>query len=341
MRKYLLPNTGRYYKTSLHCHTTVSDGNLTPEQLKDEYKKQGYSVVAFTDHELIVPHSELRDEDFLPITSYEISTTQDKGGSYAKTYHLNIYFRNPGTTTSKTFSEKHVSKKEHMQCRITDEMRAAQGRPREYTKDYIQWVVDTAREEGAIVSYNHPVWSLQSKDDYSGIKGFFGVEWHNTGCVRIGLPDTMQPVYDLLAEGERKCYPLATDDCHALVDVGKGWAMVNADALEYGKIFDALERGDFYSSTGPEINELYIEDDCLVVRCSPVKKVEVQTGHRRALFKNASDGELLTEASFSLEAFYEQAKEVPEGRAAYLQVNLKDEMGNYARTRAYFIDEFM
>ena len=152
MRKYLLPNTGRYYKTSLHCHTTVSDGNLTPEQLKDEYKKQDYSVVAFTDHELIVPHSELRDEDFLPITSYEISTTQDKWGSYAKTYHLNIYFRNPGTTTSKTFSEKHVSKKEHMQCRITDEMRAAQGRPREYTKDYIQWVVDTAREEGAIVS---------------------------------------------------------------------------------------------------------------------------------------------------------------------------------------------
>ena len=26
MKKYLLPNTGNYYKANLHCHTTLSDG---------------------------------------------------------------------------------------------------------------------------------------------------------------------------------------------------------------------------------------------------------------------------------------------------------------------------
>ena len=50
--KHLLPNVPKYFKTNLHTHSTVSDGKLSPEELKEEYKKRGYSVVAFTDHEV-------------------------------------------------------------------------------------------------------------------------------------------------------------------------------------------------------------------------------------------------------------------------------------------------
>ena len=56
MRKYLLPNEGQFYKANLHCHTTVSDGKLQPEIVKKVYKANGYSVVAFTDHDLMLPH---------------------------------------------------------------------------------------------------------------------------------------------------------------------------------------------------------------------------------------------------------------------------------------------
>ena len=38
MRKYLLPKDGNFYKANLHCHTTVSDGRLTPEEVKNAYK---------------------------------------------------------------------------------------------------------------------------------------------------------------------------------------------------------------------------------------------------------------------------------------------------------------
>ena len=31
MRKYLLPETGTFFKANLHCHTTVSDGDMTPQ----------------------------------------------------------------------------------------------------------------------------------------------------------------------------------------------------------------------------------------------------------------------------------------------------------------------
>ena len=37
MKKYLLPENGNFYKANLHCHTTVSDGNWTPEEVKKNY----------------------------------------------------------------------------------------------------------------------------------------------------------------------------------------------------------------------------------------------------------------------------------------------------------------
>ena len=50
MKKYLLPQEGIFFKANLHAHTTLSDGRLTPEQLKDFYLAHGYSIVAYTDH---------------------------------------------------------------------------------------------------------------------------------------------------------------------------------------------------------------------------------------------------------------------------------------------------
>ena len=38
MRKYLLPEKGEFYKANLHCHSTYSDGNWTPEEIKERYR---------------------------------------------------------------------------------------------------------------------------------------------------------------------------------------------------------------------------------------------------------------------------------------------------------------
>lgn len=34
MKHFLLPETGHFYKANLHCHSTVSDGSRTPEEIK-------------------------------------------------------------------------------------------------------------------------------------------------------------------------------------------------------------------------------------------------------------------------------------------------------------------
>ena len=74
MKHYLIPESGRFYKANLHTHTTCSDGCKTPEEIKEIYKAHGYSVVAYTDHDVMINHSDLNDENFLAITSHEVET---------------------------------------------------------------------------------------------------------------------------------------------------------------------------------------------------------------------------------------------------------------------------
>ncbi|MFR1477701.1 MAG: PHP domain-containing protein [Hydrogeniiclostridium mannosilyticum] len=71
-KKFLLPEQGQFYKANLHCHSTLSDGRLTLEQLKQAYRGQGYAIVAYTDHNRYAWHPELCDEGFLALAAYEI-----------------------------------------------------------------------------------------------------------------------------------------------------------------------------------------------------------------------------------------------------------------------------
>ena len=56
-RVYLLPEEGNLYKANLHCHSTVSDGRFTPEELKRMYMERGYHAIAYTDHRVCAPHT--------------------------------------------------------------------------------------------------------------------------------------------------------------------------------------------------------------------------------------------------------------------------------------------
>ena len=59
MKKYLLPHNTKFYKANIHAHSTVSDGALTPAELKQAYKEHGYSILSITDHFKLADHSEL------------------------------------------------------------------------------------------------------------------------------------------------------------------------------------------------------------------------------------------------------------------------------------------
>ena len=99
MKQYLIPENGQFYKANMHTHTTVSDGSHSPEDTKAYYMARGYSVMAFTDHDVMVDHSDLNEEGkFLAITSHEVETSAPAPhgfGMATPTYHLNFYAKNP------------------------------------------------------------------------------------------------------------------------------------------------------------------------------------------------------------------------------------------------------
>ena len=46
MRQYLIPENGKFYKANMHAHTNISDGNQSPEEVKQCFLRMGYSIVA-------------------------------------------------------------------------------------------------------------------------------------------------------------------------------------------------------------------------------------------------------------------------------------------------------
>ena len=339
MKKYLLPRLGKFYKANMHTHTNISDGALAPEKVKEEYVKKGYSIVAFTDHEIMVPHPELRDESFLPITSYEMNLRDiNNAAKCVKRYHFNAYSPESDRYLSRTYCKAESDPRFEGRY-FTEEMAAAGVEKRFYNKSFAQKMIDMANEEGMLVSYNHPVWSQQNYLDYTGLKGLWGVEWYNNECVQLGYYDTTAPITDLLAEGER-VFPLATDDSHKAKSIGGGWIMVKAKKLDYGSVFAALKKGDFYSSTGPEIKSLYLDGDKVVIKTSAVKRIVLVTDRREAIVVDATDADKnLFGAELSLDGLLRSHAQTKDFRNAFFRIEIIDKYGKKALTRAYFLDE--
>lgn len=312
--RVLLPEN-RYYKANFHCHTTVSDGRLSPEETKAAYQKEGYSIIAFTDHRKYVWHTELDDENFLALAALEMDLTeQDKDWPIAKTYHLNLFDTDPTQDRSGI----------------------------DFLPDFAYGDLEgmnryIARMNGLgfLVCYNHPYWSLQNYEDYKDLQGLFAMEIYNYGCETEGLYGFSPQAYDeMLRCGHRLC-ALATDDNHNVFPFGTagcdsfgGFVQIAADKLDYPSVIQALRDKRFYWSMGPELKGVEIRDGVLRIRTSPVEKIFVVLENRNYYRKQVLPGESLEYAEFPLS-----------GKEGWLRVEVKDARGRFAGSSAYCMDE--
>lgn len=334
MKKYLLPEKGQFYKANMHMHTTVSDGKFTPQETKEAYMAEGYSIIAFTDHETLMPHNDLRDENFLPITSHEISVNEPGQSSYEyiRTYHLNLYSRDPDESRPPFFNLNYAWKK--------DDDRTFESE-RIYSDKGINHLIKVAKERGYIVCMNHFSWSLQNYTDYIGLEGLWGAECYNTGCAVEGYhrDNSIDVVDDMLHAG-KQVFPVAADDSHKEIDRFGGYIMVKAESLDYDTIFAALERGDFYASTGPEIDELYLEDGILKIKSSGAKEICINTERRVAWRKCAEGSETLGDVEFDMSRYLSNSDTTIKGPGRpFFRVTLIAPDGKMAYSRGYFLDE--
>ncbi len=127
---------------------------------------------------------------------------------------------------------------------------------------------------GAFVAIAHPQWSGLTLADARGIAAAHAVEIYNHGCATgCDRPDGFAIADHLLSEG-RKLSLIATDDAHfSEPDHFGGWVMVKALENTPDALLAALKQGDFYSTQGPELRDVRIEGDVVVVESSAVASV--------------------------------------------------------------------
>ena len=338
--KYLLPKVPRYFKTALHCHTNISDGTPSREEMKEIYKARGYQVLAITDHNVIADHSDMNEEDFLMLTGVEYNITEPvvwaENRLWARTYHLNFIAKRPDNLWQPFLPEKNFE----MAQPYVDKA-DVQERPRVYSVEAMNELIAEANERGFMVTYNHPGWSLQSYPDYAGLKGLWGMEISNNDCVpMIHMDGNNDRVYMDLMNLGNNVVPVAADDAHVEAVAGGGWMMVGAQELTYASVVSAMEKGELYASTGPEIYELSIDEGKLHIKCTNARYITLQGGTRSGRTIRPENGEFLQEATMDISSWINLCLEKGDPRG-WLRVVVHGEGDTYATTRGYRASELV
>ena len=333
---YLINSNQKQYKANLHCHSVNSDGKKTPEELMEMYKNKGYSILSITDHECPKAHSDLTDEEFILITGYEAyirPNKECKHNVYGKEIHINLFAEKPDNETYIGFDPICCK---YIPIEQTEKMKkAGPFGTREYSVDYINRFVASAKENGYIAAYNHPWWSMENEEDMLAYEGFFSMEMCNYGSYLTSRLEYNAALYDKMLKKGNRIFCHSTDDNHnaypdnsPLCDSFGAFTMIMPEKFTYDSIINAMKKGQMYSSMGPVFKEISIDGNKVHIECSEVERIMMFTGSKAPKKNTAESGKTITSADFEIDP-----------RAEYIRISVVDKFGRFADTRGYFLDE--
>lgn len=240
----------RWYKGNTHTHTINSDGDSTPDEVVRWYRERGYNFLVLTDHDFVTNTDGLNalhgaTEKFVVMRGEEVS---DKfGGKQIHVNALNV--------------ERQI---------------APQGG--QSVAEILQRNVDAVRAAGGVPQINHPnfEWALTAEDlkkvkNYRLFEIFSGHPLinHLGGGGKPGLEE----MWDQILSSNVLIYGTAVDDAHHFKDPwnrfaarpGQGWVFVRASELSPAAIVEAMDEGDFYASTGVELNDYQVDEKQMTI----------------------------------------------------------------------------
>lgn len=244
----------RWYKGNTHTHTLNSDGDSTPDDVVRWYREHGYQFLVLSDHNFLTSVDALQalhgaDERFLVIRGEEVTDTFGDQSVHVNGLNLERLVEPQGGTS---------------------------------LVDVVQRNVDAIRKEGGVPHINHPNfrWSitageLQQVRNNRLLEIFNGHPMVNNAGGG-GVPG-LEEVWDAILSSGTLLYGIAVDDAHTFKDPGnpnvagpgRGWVAVRAARLEPQAILAALERGEFYASTGVELRDVQTTADGMRVEVEP------------------------------------------------------------------------
>ena len=311
IRQQAFTEKRKFLKGCLHCHTTRSDGKVTPEDTIRLFKSKGYSFLAITDHR------KYNFKDFAPEENLTIIPGMEFDNGRLPCDHGFRCFH------TVCIGPKKEDGNGYEQDQVFESAKAA-------NQEEYQPYLDELHANKNLTIYCHPEWSSTPARYFDKMKGNFAMEIWNTGCVEECDMDKDASYWDeLLGEGIL-IYGVATDDGHPADQHGKGWVMVNAEN-DVNSILAALEEGRFYSSTGPEIYDFYVDGEKAVIECSPAVKIRLHSdGHPTKMIRDENDG--MTRAEFSIKTGWS-------GPYGYVRISVTDKDGKTAWTNPIFLNQ--
>lgn len=253
----------RWYKGNLHTHTLNSDGDSTPGDVVTWYREHGYQFLVLTDHNYLTSVDGLNAlhgaaDQFLVVKGEEVTGRLGEKPIHVNGLEIERLVDPPGGSTVVEVTQNMV-----------DAIRAARGTP----------------------SINHPNYGWAISPDELGqiqrtrlFEVFNGHPFVNNlgGGGVPGLEET----WDRILSSGKLLYGIAVDDAHffkrpwdaTAPAPGKGWVYVRSARLEGRALVDAIERGEFYSSTGVELSSVDSTSSSMTVavRQEPSSKYRIQ-----------------------------------------------------------------
>jgi hypothetical protein len=305
-----------WLKGNLHTHSLWSDGDDFPEMAVDRYKKAGYDFVALSDHNVLAEGERYVAADPAILADYRgrfgsdwVEVAED-GRVRLKTFEeYRKLFEEPGEfllIQSEEITDRFEDKPLHVNATNVKELIKPQGggSVREVLQRNVDKVLEQRKKTRVLMfpHVNHPNFGWAVKvEDLIALRGEKFFEVYNGHPLVNNQGDELRPsterMWDILlaerlSEGEALMYGIAVDDAHNYRALDsrhsnpfRGWVMVRATELAADDIVEAMERGDFYGSSGVELEDVLVDGQGLSLRIRPQEGV-----HYRTLFMGTRKG---------------------------------------------------
>lgn len=311
----ILDENRRKYKGNIHTHSTRSDGEYAPEQVVSAYKERGYQFICLSDHEIYYKSRQFDTKDFIVIDGYEMACERE-GNFNAASFHIHgLLDESIPLGNAFEHDEKHE-------------------KPKYQSLDTVQNMINEMIKRGNLIIFNHPNWSGNTYEELLALNGYCAVEIYNHQSQIEEACGYSVSYWDYLLQHGRKVFGVAADDAHGgdykelCSEFFGGFICVQAGKLEQQSIIDAIKAGSFYSSNGPQINDIRVKDGKLEVKCSEVKRIQfvAYPEHGRVVYSR--NGALIRSGSYQIK-----------GNETYIRVECVDASGNTAWSNPVFVEE--
>lgn len=305
-----------WYKGNLHTHSYWSDGDEFPEMIMEWYKSHGYNFVALSDHNILpegvkwktIPGDSIYQEGFEEyLHKYGedwVEYKKDSAGTHVKLKTLQEFrplFEEEDEFM--IFKAEEVTaylndKAVHMGAINVQELIEPQKGNTivELIQNNINAIKAQSEETGEPIlqHLNHPNFTYGiAAEDIIQLDGerFFEVFNGHPYVNNYGdrLHSSTEQMWDqvniaYIRAGKPIMFGLATDDSHhyhkfgsKYSNAGRGWVMVKSDELNPRAIIENMEAGNFYSTTGVELEDVKYENRKLSIKIKAEEGINYET----------------------------------------------------------------